>query len=284
MADFTKLLDKLYGISGVHTADPGPEDYLLVSRAFHHADAEVRERAIFIGALRWMDRTMLGYTFAAFKLEIEPVDDNRRLMVEALVSAALRGGFDPAALELALVERLSGCDLSSLEAKAAYVGILRLRGKVTVAEWAVMDYEKVDVKMSESCQVSLYVKGDTIDPEVISEMLGIQPTKAHRKGHVWRTSHGSEIVEKTGLWRLTLQSEGTGVSTLIAEIDRLVQTAGVTVSELPGAEVAFVDVLLLGKGGDDGGGSCEVTLDPDVVQVLGRLGLPVEFTFAAVVP
>ena len=79
-------------------------------------------------------------------------------------------------------------------------------------------------------------------------------------------------------------AEGTGVSTLIAEIDRLVQTAGVTVSDLPGADVAFVDVLLLGEGSADGGGSCEVALDPDAVQALGRLGLPVEFTFAAVVP
>ncbi|WP_217539581.1 hypothetical protein, partial [Stenotrophomonas sp. GbtcB23] len=66
------------------------------------------------------------------------------------MSAALRAGFDPAALWLALVVRLSGCVLSSLEAKAAYVGIPRLRGEVTVAEWAVMDHEKGDGKMGET--------------------------------------------------------------------------------------------------------------------------------------
>ncbi|GEM_PF-2830803 len=35
MADFTKLLGKLYAISGVHTAESDPENYLLVSQAFH---------------------------------------------------------------------------------------------------------------------------------------------------------------------------------------------------------------------------------------------------------
>ena len=36
MADFSKLLDTPYAISGVHAADPGQENDLLVSQAFHH--------------------------------------------------------------------------------------------------------------------------------------------------------------------------------------------------------------------------------------------------------
>lgn len=141
----SKLLERLYKVSGEFAADPEPESYLMVSQAFHHADPEVRERAIFIGALRWMDRTMVGYTFGALQLGSEPVDDNRRLMVEALVSAALRGALDPRALETALIACLGRCESFSKEAKAAYVGILRLRGEVTVAEWARMDYDEVDV-------------------------------------------------------------------------------------------------------------------------------------------
>jgi hypothetical protein len=59
-----------------------------------------------------MDRAMLGYTFPAFELELE----HPRLMLEALVSAALRGAIDLARLELALVERFVGCDFSSQRA------------------------------------------------------------------------------------------------------------------------------------------------------------------------
>lgn len=55
---------------------------------------------------------MLGYTFPAFELELE----HPRLMLEALVSAALRGAIDLARLELALVERFVGCDFSSQRA------------------------------------------------------------------------------------------------------------------------------------------------------------------------
>jgi hypothetical protein len=35
VADFSKWLGKLYAISGVHTAESGPENYPLVSQTSH---------------------------------------------------------------------------------------------------------------------------------------------------------------------------------------------------------------------------------------------------------
>jgi hypothetical protein len=138
--------------------------------------------------------------------------------------------------------------------------------------------------MPASCQVSLHIKGDALDPDLISGILAVQPTRAHRMGHAWTTSGGSGVVEKTGLWRLTVQGDDAEVSALIAVIDRIVMSGGTALASLPGVESAFVDVLLLADVDERGGGTGQLTLDSNAVQILGRLGLPVEFTFAAVVP
>jgi hypothetical protein len=138
--------------------------------------------------------------------------------------------------------------------------------------------------MSGSCQVSLYLKGEELDPDVVSRILGASPTKSHIKGHVSHTAHGSTIVEKTGLWRLTLRGNIAELPPLIVEIGRIVQASGCVALDLPGVDVAFMDILLIATADDGGGGTIELSLDAGAAQALGRVGLPVEFTFAAVVP
>ena len=138
--------------------------------------------------------------------------------------------------------------------------------------------------MSDSCQVSVYMKGDALDPDVLTRMLGVQPTKAHRRGHVRQTSHGTEIVENTGLWSLTLRDHDAEVAPLIAELDRIASAGGCPVVSLPGVQFAFVDVLLIAETQDRGGATLQTTLDPKALSALLRLGVDVELTFAAVVP
>lgn len=94
MAEDKLLLERLYGISGILTAEPDPSNYTLVSRSLFHCDQEVRERAIFIGGLRWADPLILSSFIGAITVGLESVDENRRLMVESLVSATLRGRLD----------------------------------------------------------------------------------------------------------------------------------------------------------------------------------------------
>src|SRR5688572_22646606 len=45
--------------------------------------------------------------------------------------------------------------------------------------------------------------GDSLDPRRISELLGVEPTTAYRKGEVYRRSRGHEVFGRTGLWRLS---------------------------------------------------------------------------------
>lgn len=47
--------------------------------------------------------------------------------------------------------------------------------------------------------ISVYLKGDGLDPEDLTVRLGTKPTRAHAKGERWTTPTNGEVVEKTGL-------------------------------------------------------------------------------------
>lgn len=148
MAEDKLLLERLYRISGILTTEPDPSSYTLVSRSLFHCDQEVRERAIFIGGLRWADPLFLSSFIGVIAVGMEPVDDNRRLMVESLVSATLRGRLDALSIESWLRSVIGSSDLNSLQAKAAYIGLLRIQGKISTAEFASLDYDDVVVDSS----------------------------------------------------------------------------------------------------------------------------------------
>ncbi|NTF44315.1 DUF4279 domain-containing protein [Rhizobium rhizogenes] len=57
---------------------------------------------------------------------------------------------------------------------------------------------------------SLRFHGDSLDPDEISGILGAQPTKGVRKGGIWITPRGAEIVAWTGSWRLSTPDESPG--------------------------------------------------------------------------
>lgn len=44
--------------------------------------------------------------------------------------------------------------------------------------------------------------GDDLDPDEITEFLGIEPTVGARKGEVWLAGSGVEKTARTGVWRL----------------------------------------------------------------------------------
>jgi hypothetical protein len=45
------------------------------------------------------------------------------------------------------------------------------------------------------------VAGDNLDPEQVTKLLGMEPTRAHAKGqHYRRSERGQELVGKTGVW------------------------------------------------------------------------------------
>lgn len=153
------LLDELYAISGDDDRTPTADQYFLVSNSLRHSNEDIRERAIFIGGLRWMDEIMIGY-FKGFLISgFEESDENRKLMVQCLVSQAMFRNKDKERLMEILRDIMNFYPSHSLTAKAAYVGIKRLDGSMGVREFASMNYDDVEVEFVKTA------KNDTVDKQ-----------------------------------------------------------------------------------------------------------------------
>jgi hypothetical protein len=140
--DEDRLTDALLHASA-REGPPRQDDYLMVAGCLHHARSEVRERAILIGGLRWADPTLLGYFQGALATGSELDDENRRLMIECLVSDCMgrRAQVEPLRALLRWVMPTQPRD--SLAAKAAYVGIELLSGRLEAGDYARIDYARV---------------------------------------------------------------------------------------------------------------------------------------------
>ena len=68
--------------------------------------------------------------------------------------------------------------------------------------------------------VTLRIFGDHLDPALISDMLGQQPTGSDRKGDIHTSaSSGSTRVAKTGSWRLSVEErESADINLLIEDL------------------------------------------------------------------
>lgn len=143
-----RLLGLLFEISGKRDRIPSQVDYEVVFGALDHPDEEIRERAIFIGGLRWMDDAVLERFKQVLMSGEESCEDNRRLMVESLISQAIERGKERAQLTDFLLDLLDSMDADSLGAKAAFIGIMRLRNKVSKQQFAALDYDNVMVDRS----------------------------------------------------------------------------------------------------------------------------------------
>jgi hypothetical protein len=130
-------------------------------------------------------------------------------------------------------------------------------------------------------QVSVYLKGDDLDPQVITSQLGIEPTQCHRKGYKWITSSGKEVTERTGLWVLSARASDD-VSSALHEISSKMRMDKIKPLQTLGIEDAFIDVFMASDAEDDGGGTIEFYLDAKSIAAISELELPVQFTIAVV--
>lgn len=124
---------------------------------------------------------------------------------------------------------------------------------------------------------SLYLKGDDLDPQVVTEALRVRPTGSHARGEVHRTSSGREFVTKTGLWSLVFDQDPAEVSDVLGALLRCLGKQR-TLVNLPGVQEAYFDVFVANSLDGDGEGTCAMEILADQLGALSHYGLPVRFT------
>ena len=130
--------------------------------------------------------------------------------------------------------------------------------------------------------VAVHLKGDDLDPQRLSDVIGLAPTRSHRKGERWTSRSGSGGTRNTGLWSRAFEGKGFDVS---ADVVRLTSDAAVaSLSALPGVEEAYFDVFFAVHANDDGGAEHAFALAPDALLAIGKAGLPIRFTVAVIAP
>lgn len=137
-------------------------------------------------------------------------------------------------------------------------------------------------EMDMKIDVSVYLRGDSLDPLVVSALLGIEPSKSQRKGECWRTSSNREVTAKIGVWAIVSGASSSGLQAILEEVTTRFRDNRINLSEIADVEEAYVDVFVAIDAEADGGGTCNFQLSKENVSALDALGLPVQFTVAVI--
>lgn len=130
--------------------------------------------------------------------------------------------------------------------------------------------------------VTLFLRGDLLDPAQVNSMLGIDGLKTRIRGEKWRTSTNFEVIAKTGLWTLTAQSKSEFLSDHISWFRQKLSSAQCSPSAVPGVcEVEMSIFVALGSNGR-GGGDFESKLAVDDLVWLGNIGATLSLSFVYV--
>jgi hypothetical protein len=125
--------------------------------------------------------------------------------------------------------------------------------------------------------VTIYLRGDDLDPSSVSTSLGISPSKSQYKGEKRVTSTNREFVTKIGVWALAAETKSSSLSVHIDELRSKIGGKGPLIN-IVGVQEAYLDVFMSKTSDDTGSGTCEFQLSSESIKALESLGLPVQFT------
>ncbi|GJE40986.1 DUF4279 domain-containing protein [Methylobacterium soli] len=116
--------------------------------------------------------------------------------------------------------------------------------------------------------VALRIFGDPLDPDEITQRLGIEPTGWARKGDTRRTASGRDVVAWSGSWRLDAGIPGDLNTQIGALLTRLPSDPSLW-RELSHRYQCDVFCGLFLREGNEG-----TELQPQILSMLGERGLP----------
>ena len=130
--------------------------------------------------------------------------------------------------------------------------------------------------------VALYLHGFDLNPDAVSEALGIRPDRSWHRGE---RQHGKKTgrvyVRKAGLWVLEakVNPESSNVADYLDALLSRIDFDAEALAQLGGLEEAYVDIFVATTSDEEfGGAQCELGFSPTQIERLARLGVPVNLT------
>jgi hypothetical protein len=135
-------------------------------------------------------------------------------------------------------------------------------------------------KRERKYDVAIYLRGDTLDPALVSAELGIAPSRSQRKGGP--KSSNNEFLAKIGIWVLEAKTQSDNLAVLIEELGSKLNGRGPSLRSISGVDEVYLDVFASVLAEEDGGGSLEFELPQSALKMLAEIGVPARFTIVVV--
>jgi hypothetical protein len=126
--------------------------------------------------------------------------------------------------------------------------------------------------------IAIYLRGDQLKPDHISEVLGLQPSRCQKKGELRAGS--KTVISKIGVWTLIAQTDSPSITDHIDELLRTLRAPPMPLDQIDGVEEAYLDIFVALEQEHDQQETVEVMLSKTYTQALNRLGLGLQFTVA----
>lgn len=123
-------------------------------------------------------------------------------------------------------------------------------------------------------EVSLFIYGHDLDPELVTERLGLMPEVAARKGDT-RHWQGKSAVQKIGVWGCKVK--GSGVELLVNQFIAALTPRDNILAQVPAAEEGVIEIFI-SMLSNEGSIACEEELSVSQLSSLSAYGLPLRFT------
>lgn len=119
--------------------------------------------------------------------------------------------------------------------------------------------------------VAIYLKGHRLDPDHVSQVLGIQPSRSQKKGGF--RAESTKFIAKIGMWTHKIKSDSRLISDLIDELLKQIGNPPTPLNEIDGVEDAHLDILFALDGDDGAKETVEFALTKNQIARLSQLGL-----------
>ncbi len=123
-------------------------------------------------------------------------------------------------------------------------------------------------------EVSLFVYGHDLDPDLVTERLGLTPEVAVRRGDT-RNWQGKSAVQKVGVWGYKVK--GAEVEPLVNQFIAALTPCDNILARLPAAQEGVIEIFM-SMLSDGGSITCEEELSVAQQRSLCAFGLPLRFT------
>lgn len=120
--------------------------------------------------------------------------------------------------------------------------------------------------------VTLYLKGDKLNPHLTSVSLGVEGTTMRAKGEMYSIGAGRQASSKIGVWALESNSDDDSLSGKISWLKIALANATSRPFEIPGVENIDLDIYIeLGRNAN-GDGAYASTMQAEDIKWINEIG------------